>query len=151
MTNFTPNSEVAHGNARSHPKVASLQGLFRRAQNNAKHRGLRWDLSFADFIAVVNCGCFWCDAPPTERYNVAISLNGYTQRKFESHRTKYGWITYSGLDRIDNTGGYELKNVVPACKYCNFARNDRTVLEFRAWLDRITSFQKSLNFPAVVA
>ncbi len=151
MTNFKPNSEIKHFNARVDPKVASLRGLFNRAKNNAKKRKISWNLSFDAFTAVILCSCFWCDAAPISHYNVSISTNGYTQRKSESYLTKHGWITHNGLDRIENTMGYELKNVIPACKYCNFARNDRTVLEFKEWIEKISTYQKSLFTPTAVA
>jgi len=37
----------------------------------------------------------------------------------------------SGLDRVDNTMGYVLENMVPACGECNVARHVLTVDEFR--------------------
>jgi hypothetical protein len=46
-----------------------------------------------------------------------------------------------GLDRIDNSAGYELGNVVPCCTRCNMTRGDRyTYEEF-----------KNLIAPAIVA
>ena len=33
-------------------------------------------------------------------------------------------ISGSGLDRLDNTGGYTIKNVVPCCAACNRIRSD---------------------------
>ncbi len=143
MTNFTPNAEVVHGNTKHDPKFASLRGLFHRSHMNAKRRGIPWQISLEEFIAVVLCNCFWCDAPPSDIYNVAITKNGYTQRKFQSYLTKHGWIKHGGLDRIDTSSGYELRNVLPACKYCNFARNDRTVLEFQDWIYQVTNFRKT--------
>lgn len=44
---------------------------------------------------------------------------------------------YSGIDRVVNTVGYELGNVVPCCAVCNRAKGDMTVAEFAEWVSRI--------------
>lgn len=35
-----------------------------------------------------------------------------------------------GIDRVDNSLGYKLDNVVSCCKWCNYAKNVRTQAEF---------------------
>ena len=48
----------------------------------------------------------------------------------------------SGIDRLDNTKGYELTNVVPACTTCNYAKGKFEVKSFLAWAERVRNHQK---------
>jgi hypothetical protein len=43
---------------------------------------------------------------------------------------------YNGLDRVDNGKGYEIDNVVPCCKECNYAKCDRTQKDFVNWVKK---------------
>jgi hypothetical protein len=45
-------------------------------------------------------------------------------------------VLINGIDRINSDLGYELGNVVPCCKHCNFAKGTKTYEEFREWLGR---------------
>jgi hypothetical protein len=46
-------------------------------------------------------------------------------------------VRYSGIDRINPSLGYVVGNVVPCCARCNVAKNNMSVEEFSAMLDRI--------------
>lgn len=46
-------------------------------------------------------------------------------------------IAVVGIDRIDNSKGYEPDNCVPCCKVCNLAKNTMTRDEFIAWVERV--------------
>jgi len=51
----------------------------------------------------------------------------------------------NGIDRIDNTKGYELKNCAPACKHCNYVKGDLSIEDFNIWKNRFIRKQsKSL-------
>ena len=126
------------------PSQSSFRGLFNRHKQNARKRQLDWSLTFEQFLTLVAKPCHWCGVEPFERYNVAVSKNGYTQRPNPTEQTESGWVLYNGLDRIDNSLGYMLVNVVPSCKWCNFARNERTVEEFETWVLRIGNFHGTL-------
>jgi hypothetical protein len=71
---------------------------FRYSRNNAARRGLSWDLDFTTWDFLRSQPCDYCGL------------------KIE---TKIG-----SLDRLDNSKGYELGNVVPCCFICNTMRND---------------------------
>lgn len=49
---------------------------------------------------------------------------------------------FNGIDRYLNDIGYLQSNSVSACHYCNSAKKQLTIDEFRAWITRITT-----NFP----
>ena len=42
----------------------------------------------------------------------------------------------NGLDRVDNSKGYESENVVSCCKWCNSAKMERTLEEFKDWITK---------------
>lgn len=63
-----------------------------------------------------------------------------------SNRTKDRWgngiFIYNGIDRVDPSGGYTLDNVTPACIICNRAKSDMTIVEFTAWVKRLTQLKE---------
>ena len=72
----------------------SLKGKFRRAKCQAKTRKHSWNISFEDFICILEyADCHYCKGP--------LDLYGCS------------------LDRKDSSKGYALKNVVPCCGHCN--------------------------------
>lgn len=90
---------------------------FYRGKSEATRRGLAWNLSIKSYTKLLAQGCFYCD-------------------KVLSYETG------SGLDRIDNTKGYALKNVVPCCGQCNQSRNDfYTVDEFKVMIYALKSYR----------
>ena len=50
-------------------------------------------------------------------------------------------------DRVDSSLGYTVSNCVPCCKYCNQAKNDRSVSEFLAHARRIVEYQNAHQNP----
>lgn len=50
---------------------------------------------------------------------------------------------YSGLDRVDNLSNHNKNNIVPAYKFCNYAKSDLSLEEFQIWIKRITEYQKN--------
>jgi len=42
-----------------------------------------------------------------------------------------------GLDRVDNLIGYNVDNVVPCCKICNYAKSNMSLVDFHSWAIRI--------------
>jgi len=55
---------------------------------------------------------------------------------------KYKNYTYNGLDRIDSSNLHLKNNVVPCCKFCNFAKSNLTIQEFNEWIIRAKNFNK---------
>jgi hypothetical protein len=77
--------------------------IFWEARRMDKRRGMACDLTRVRIAALIAGGCQYC---------------GETELRMT-------------LDRIDNTKGHTLDNVVPACIRCNYARRD---MPFDAWL-----------------
>jgi hypothetical protein len=68
------------------------------AQRSARDRGLEWSISLDEFRSLVSLPCHYC--------------SGSTEG------------TGAGLDRIDNSLGYSVSNVLPCCTACNKIRGE---------------------------
>jgi hypothetical protein len=89
--------------------------ILRYYRRNAKVMNREWALSNVEAAAILNLPCMYCGDRGPEGLG--------------------------GIDRIDNSRGYESDNVAPACKRCNQARNDQTQEEFLNWIERVAHFQ----------
>ncbi len=76
-------------------------GKFLHSQGTAKRRDIPWRLSEEEYLAIIAVPCAYCE----NRLGTPV-------------------LTCGGLDRIDNTIGYELGNVVSCCAICNRLRSD---------------------------
>ncbi len=88
---------------------------------------LIWKSNYSDgnidvnsFFELSQLNCFYCNAIKTNNYK------GYK---------------YNGLDRIDSTKEHTFNNIVPCCKYCNFAKSNLSLIEFIDWIKRIKNFK----------
>jgi hypothetical protein len=79
----------------------------------AVKRGFEWALSHEEAFDMIKAACTYCGDDP----------------KWPTAR--------SGIDRVENGKGYFLDNCVPCCKYCNSAKQDRTLEEFISWIKRV--------------
>jgi len=117
----------ARRNPRSHyrcrlmPGESSLSNVIKHYQDAAKNRGLIWDLSRSDAIALFTSRCFYCGIEPSKIRK--ISRNGE--------------FVYNGIDRIDNHCGYIKGNVVACCAICNHNKGAMTVYDFSKWISRV--------------
>lgn len=91
-------------------------------QKLSQQRSLIFQLTPQQFAAISRSSCAYCGQPPS---------SGKEGRK------------YTGTDRVDNTLGYVISNVVPSCASCNRAKLNRTLSEFLAWVGRFQTFQKT--------
>jgi len=98
----------------------TLKGLFSHAVCTARAVKRDWTLTREEYEKLRTKKCYYCsgDLP----------------------------IAGVGLDRLDNTQGYHLSNVVPCCTNCNKLRGDRlTPEETRIAVGAIMAFRVSRN------
>ena len=77
-----------------------------------------------------------------QRFGKLIAVSEVVPRsstRKESRRRGNGDYTYNGIDRVDNTRGYTLDNVVPCCFKCNRAKDTMTKEEFLEWVGRVAT------------
>lgn len=105
--NITNNNREYCQNCYSKIKMRQYQNQpnhrFSIAKKNAKKRKIIWNLDKDVYFNLINNPCYYCN-------------NIYTNCGV-------------GLDRIDNSLGYEITNVIPCCKFCNMLRNDLLTVE----------------------
>lgn len=97
-------------------------------KRHAKRRNLSWELTAENVADIICQPCYYC--------GVRNSNKKYTKNCKEG-------FEYNGIDRVDNTSGYILGNVVPCCKTCNSAKSNMSQIEFVLWAKRVaehTSF-----------
>lgn len=93
---------------------------YRAAKAGAIRRMLSFNLDLDQYTSIISGPCVYCDGyfPPV------------TQG--------------SGLDRIDNTRGYEYGNVVSCCRTCNVTRMDIfSPEETRAMIQLVVTMRKN--------
>jgi len=84
---------------------AARNSVFRIYRIGAEDRGLAFNLTLEQFSTITSKNCFYCDTPPANSYKRSNSNSGE--------------FIYSGIDRVDNSVGYEINNCVPCCYPCN--------------------------------
>lgn len=129
-------TELLHGHTQSCGCYRPQQKPFGEASRNevlttyrrhARERGLVWSISAVDWHQLTQQPCRYCGALPTTR-NRAKGTSGE--------------FIYNGLDRADNSRGYEIANIVPCCQICNRAKLVMSVDEFLSWARRVVQYNE---------
>jgi hypothetical protein len=103
---------------------AAKNYLFLSYKKRAEYRKLPFELDKDFFIELTQKDCVYCGAKPFSLRSGHGSAQSYK---------------YNGLDRVDNSKGYEKDNVVPCCKICNQMKMDMKRSDFLAHIKRIFS------------
>jgi len=104
--------------------LANMRATIKGYKNGAKTRGVNYELTDKQFKEITQQDCYYCGAKP----------NNISDRKGFN-----GNYIYNGLDRVDNIKGYTMDNVVPCCRFCNYAKNNHTLKEFKVWIKKVHS------------
>ncbi len=78
---------------------------FRKTEgrSHSEHPSLHWALTLEDYVRLVTAVCFYCGRAPNQRPQGVRAKN----------------LRRNGIDRVDNSRGYEVSNCVPCCVSCN--------------------------------
>jgi len=98
--------------------------LIVKGRKNAKEKG--FNLTEKQFKEISLKNCFYCNAKPTLT---------------KGHRQWSTYILKNGLDRVDPNVGYLYSNVVACCKWCNVAKLDRSIEDFKDWIKQLAKHQ----------
>jgi len=109
---------------------AGLNRLIITYRAQAKKRGLSFSLSKENVRLLTGQPCTYCGCEP----NRTVFSSDSSCREGLKEHTSY---LYNGIDRLDNSKGYELDNCVSCCKECNWAKNKMSVDEFTAWIKKV--------------
>ncbi len=96
----------------------TIKGRYVHAKILARVRKLSWDISFEDYSQLIKNVCYY----------------------HHSHNLSQTGI---GLDRINNSLGYSIDNVLPCCPTCNINRGNRYTVE--EWKIMITALENFRN------
>ena len=106
-------------------KETAIKAVILDYKDSASIRGLSFSLSDEEVKTFIFHNCHYCGSEP---------LNTKKNSRVE--------VKYNGIDRVDNTKGYTIKNSVPCCKKCNSAKGKLSIDEFNNW---IINLYNSLN------
>jgi len=131
------NYTAPHKNRKYKPGDNSVKGLLNRYQQTARKREYAWGISEELFTEVIFLPCFYCGTEPKQEYSL------YKNRG--NSKTALDWakkstILYNGIDRIDNSIGYTVDNIVSCCMWCNSAKSTRTQQEFFEWAKKVADW-----------
>lgn len=110
-------------NAQMKRKPGSLlRQLMGHYKQSADRRSISFSLSESEFKNFVESDCFYCGQKPCRRYRPS--------------RYNEFYLT-NGVDRVDNTLGYEIFNCVSCCKICNQFKSNLTQVQMFEFVERI--------------
>lgn len=109
---------------RKDSKTVATNLLYRQYKQQAKDRDYAFDLDRETFEKLIFADCKYCGKPPSNVFS------GFQRRNESQHDS----IFYNGIDRIDNTKGYEASNCVTSCFQCNHAKATFTEEQFITWV-----------------
>ena len=99
---------------RKPPGESCINFLIYQHKRGAARRDLAWELTKEQFVALIFQDCYYCGRPPSN----ATRISGHSS------------LTYNGVDRKSNSSGYTPNEVVPCCKFCQYAKSKLTDIEF---------------------
>lgn len=105
---------------------ACLNLVFASAKRSAERRRHTFELTREQYVSLATSSCHYCGAKPRNvpAWMKRHSINGV-------RRT-------NGVDRKNPKHGYTLKNCVPCCQTCNYAKHSLTHAQFRRWVRRVS-------------
>ena len=107
--------------------VSARNKLYHKYKTNARRRGIKWGLTKEQFYAITKNKCFYCGKR-------AVQLIKDRWKKYECR--------YSGVDRKSSRRGYTVKNSVPCCSTCNYAKGQMTASDFIRMCKRVAGWNK---------
>lgn len=103
----------------------AVRYVYHTYLQSSKRRDVTFDISDETFERLIFSACHYCGKPP---YN-------------ETKRTSGTNITYTGIDRVDNSKPYTEHNTVPCCKLCNSMKSNLSEVEFLLHIERLVVWQ----------
>lgn len=91
---------------------------------NAGRRNYCWRLTNEQAYELFSGDCYYCGSPPSLTRASSYGPEGFT---------------YNGIDRRDNSRGYEMDNCVSCCHPCNYIKLTRSEEEYIAAALRIAA------------
>lgn len=100
--------------------MSCYKRLYERYNLSAWKRQLSFNITLAEFIVLVNGNCSYCGSEKSNSQNYGKYI-----------------LKYNGIDRADNSIGYQLENCVSCCKQCNYSKHTMNSREFLSWATKV--------------
>lgn len=113
---------------------ANLISLYHKYKHRAKIKNQSFKLTKAEFESFIQAKCYCCGIAPA---------NVLTFKRNNSTK-----LYYNGIDRIDNSMGYEMGNCRSACGRCNQMKSDLDQKAFLKHVKKIVRYQGGIRFPS---
>lgn len=108
---------------------ALIRQVIRYYKNHAKTRNIIWNLTEEEAEKILFQPCFYC---------------GTVNSNLIRNKHHPDGMKYNGIDRIDNTKGYLIDNVVSCCGTCNKAKLDSSFSDFIIWAHNVSEHTSSI-------
>ena len=102
-------------------------------KSRARAKGIEMTLTARHIQIIGELPCSYCRRSPQNVFR-RVLYNGPL-----AIRDKEPTFLYSGIDRVDPSKGYIPGNVMPCCKFCNYAKTNYTLEEFIGQISRYGS------------
>jgi hypothetical protein len=116
---------MGENNTKYSPQESSARRVWKKRYQDG-------NILFEDFYRLSQLNCFYCDSPPNNIQNSAKM-----DKKASQFAKDNGDFIYNGLDRVDSSKTHSINNVVPCCKYCNWAKRERSIDDFYQWIEKV--------------
>lgn len=134
--------EKAKKTHRLNPGDTTFNMLEQRYRRAAKERKQMYSLTREQFRSLISSNCHYCGFQG-RNINGLLSKNGNIKGNRSTCTKEWAdrqWIKANGIDRKDNSIGYELDNCLPCCEICNIGKNNRSYNDFINYINRLTLF-----------
>ena len=111
-------------NIKYHPSITTARKIWKKRYSDG--------ISFEEFYKLSQMPCHYCGSEPSNIQNAALD-----DKKSSKYAKENGYFKYNGLDRIDNNKSHVYDNCVPCCKWCNYAKRERNLEDFKIWIQNL--------------
>lgn len=125
-TNKISQTEVSQAKTNGIKHYGLKNRLYKDYKTGAVRRGKCFELSFEEFVNLIEQNCYYCGSSPEfHPYETQ-----YMQKTIETYK-------HNGIDRINSNKGYTLDNCVPCCSKCNYAKHEMSIEEFKNFVQKL--------------
>jgi hypothetical protein len=104
-------------------KDSGARSVYLTYRARARSRKIPFNLTMQEFTELIFNNCNYCGREP---FN-----------ELKRSKTKKLQIKYNGIDRVIHKGSYSKDNCVTCCYYCNHAKLDLSIEQFKEQIGRV--------------
>lgn len=105
-----------------------VRDAIRNTKRECLKKGRIFQLTEEQVKNFIFNNCYYCGSKPKSQHNVKYR---------EVNQTITVPVMRNGIDRVDNNVGYILENCVTCCYYCNRAKMNMPINEFKVYIEQL--------------